>query len=89
MKIIAITQRGKRRDFVDVYYLLKIYSLEEILEFTQRKFKEFDIYNGLKGLVYFEEAEDDLEIDRMRVFDQSLDWKKIKDRITDSVKKFA
>jgi hypothetical protein len=89
MKIIAITQRGKRRDFVDIYYLLKIYSLEEIFNFTQRKFKEFDIYNGLRGLVYFDEAEDDLEINRIKVLNQKLNWKDVRKKIVDSVKEFS
>lgn len=89
MKIIAITQRGRKRDFIDVYYLLKNYSLEEIFDFTQKKFKEFDIYNGLKGLVYFDEAEDDLEINRIKIFNHKLSWKEVKKKIIDSVRKIA
>ena len=32
MKIIAIVQRGTKRDFVDIYYLLKRYDLETLLK---------------------------------------------------------
>ena len=35
MKIHAIEDRGTRRDFVDVYFLAKKYTLEEMLEFYQ------------------------------------------------------
>jgi len=88
MKIIAIAQRGKRRDFIDIYYLLKIYPLKKILGFTQKKFKEFDIYNGLRGLVYFDEAEDDLEINRIKIFDHKLNWEEVKEEILKEVKEF-
>ena len=34
MKIYAIENRGSRKDFIDMYFLLKHYSLEEILSFS-------------------------------------------------------
>ncbi len=33
MKVSAITNRGSRKDFVDLYFLLKHYSLRDILDF--------------------------------------------------------
>jgi len=57
MKLLAIAQRGKRRDFVDLYFLCKLFSLQEILNFTGKKFPTFDVYNGLRGLIFFEDAE--------------------------------
>ena len=30
MKIAAITQRGSKKDFIDLYFLLQTYSLKEI-----------------------------------------------------------
>lgn len=36
MKIHAIEDRGTRRDFVDVYFLSKKYTLEEMLGFYQK-----------------------------------------------------
>ena len=88
MKIVAISQRGKRRDFIDIFYLLNIFSLEEILKFTQKKYTEFDIYHGLRGLVYFKDADDDPEVDRIRIFNKKLTWEKVKTEILKKVKEF-
>lgn len=33
MKLSAITNRGTKKDFVDIYYLLKRFSLEDMLKF--------------------------------------------------------
>jgi len=88
MKLIAITQRGKRRDFIDFYYLLKIFNLRQIMEATEKKYPEFDRYHGLRSLLYFKDADDDSEISRIKVFDNELSWKKIKIEIEKEVKKF-
>lgn len=78
MKLVAITQRGLRRDFVDMYYLLKKFGLQKILELTGKKYPEFDIYNGLRGLVYFHDADNDREVSRIEIFDKDFDWGKVK-----------
>lgn len=88
MKLIAITQRGKRRDFVDFYYLLKIFSLRQILKDTEKKYPEFDPYHGLRSLLYFKDADDDSEISRIMVFDNKFSWKKVKIEIENKVKEF-
>lgn len=85
MKLVAISQRGKRRDFVDMYYLMQKLGLENILTLTEKKFPEFDIYSGLRGLLYFSDADQDREISRIKVFDKKLSWKKTKDYIQKKV----
>jgi len=58
MKLEAVGRRGSSKDFVDVYFLLKRYSLEELLGFVRKKFANMD-YNEihlLKALTYFEDA---------------------------------
>ena len=57
MKINAIEGRGTRKDFVDVYYLLKHYSLSDILGFYQEKYPEYSLFRALMSLTYFEDAE--------------------------------
>jgi len=85
MKLVAISQRGKRRDFVDMYYLMQKLGLENILALTEKKFPQFDIYSGLRGLLYFTDADQDREISRIKVFDQKLSWKKVKDYLQKKV----
>lgn len=57
MKINAIEGRGTRKDFVDIYFLLQHYSLNEILGFYQKKYPENSIFRALMSLTYFDDAE--------------------------------
>ena len=64
MKITAISQRGRKRDFFDLYWCAN--NLEP-LETTIRRLKKqypsvaHDYHHILKSLVYFEDAENDPE----------------------------
>jgi len=59
MKIAAISMRGSRKDFIDIYFLLKEFSLEEIIGYFEKKYgkNKENVYCALKGLLYFEDAE--------------------------------
>jgi predicted nucleotidyltransferase component of viral defense system len=58
MKMEAIASRGSCKDFIDVYFLLQQYSLEELLSFIRKKFSniEYNEVHLLKALTYFEDA---------------------------------
>ena len=84
MKILAISQRGKRRDFIDIYFLIQKFGLKKIMEFTKEKYSMFNIYVGLQGLSYFKDADEDLEVDRFRLFEK-ISWGKIKNYIVKEV----
>lgn len=58
MKIAAITGRGSKKDFIDLYFLLKKYSLPEIFSFYTQKYPDASEYLALKSLVYFQDAEE-------------------------------
>ena len=85
MKIIAISQRGRKRDFVDIYFLIKKFGLKQILEFAQKKFPEFDIYCALRGLIYFEDANKDREV----ITKPKVRWKEIKKFLIKEIEKMA
>lgn len=62
MKIIAISQRGKKRDFFDLYwYLNNREPLINILERVKEQYPDtqHNYHHILKSLTYFEEAEED------------------------------
>lgn len=64
MKIIAISQRGTKRDFIDLYWYTTHHKpLLEILEQVPRQYAEIQHNEThlIKSLVYFEDAEDDPE----------------------------
>jgi hypothetical protein len=62
MKIMAVSQRGKQRDFFDLYWLAQNgTSLEDAILGALRQYGEqhHSLPHFLKSLVYFADAEDD------------------------------
>lgn len=88
MKLLAISQRGRHRDFVDLFYLLQHFSITEIIRFTLEKYSLYDQIFFVRPLLYFEDAEHDKDIDRIRIIDRALTWKKIKKTITEKVREY-
>lgn len=84
MKIIAIVQRGTKRDFVDVYYLLKRLGLHSMVKFTEQKYPVFNRYIGLRALTYFEDADEDKSRRRLETFEK-ISWEKIKQKLIEAV----
>lgn len=58
-KLQTISMRGSKKDFIDLYFLLKKYRLSEILSFSEQKYKNsnYNVPHILKSLVYFVNAE--------------------------------
>ena len=86
MKILAISQRGLRRDFIDIYFLIQKFGLKKIIEFTKEKYSMFNIYVGLQGLTYFKDADEDVEEKRFRLL-KEINWERIKNYIIKEVNK--
>lgn len=85
MKVYAIENRGSRKDFIDMYFLLKHYSLDEILSFYKRKYPEHSEFVALRSLTYFEDAES-FAMPKMYV---SFDWEELKRSIIASVHEYV
>jgi hypothetical protein len=77
MKILAISQRGRRRDFIDIYFLIKKFGLKKIMKFVKKKYPMFNIYLGLQGLIYFKDAEEDPEKGRFKLI-KDVSWRELK-----------
>ena len=77
MKLIAISQRGLRRDFIDMYVIAKQYSLQQVFLWTRKKFSQFDPHVCLKALTYFDDAEKD-ESGRGTELKEKISWTTIK-----------
>ncbi len=90
MKIIAIVQRGKFRDFIDIYFLMRTFGLEKIIEWTKEKYPEYSVSLILKALVYFEDAGEEISSNGrgLKIFDSTLTWTKIKKFIIKETLKF-
>lgn len=64
MKIIAISQRGRKRDFFDLYWCVKkVEPLEDLIKRLKEQYPFIihDYHYILKSLVYFDDAEADPE----------------------------
>ncbi|MFH1294989.1 MAG: nucleotidyl transferase AbiEii/AbiGii toxin family protein [bacterium] len=61
MKLIAVAQRGTKKDFVDLYTILNTYKLGEILQACEKKYQgvNYQRLHILKSLVYFDDANND------------------------------
>ena len=78
MKIIAISQRGRKRDFFDLYWCAKnIEPLENSIKRLKTQYPSVahDYHHILKSLVYFADAESDPDPE---IFFEAR-WKDIKD----------
>jgi glutamate synthase domain-containing protein 1 len=59
MKLAAVAGRGSKKDFIDIYFLLKEFSLSELLAFYNQKYSDGSSFMVLKSLTYFNDADDD------------------------------
>lgn len=77
MKLSAITGRGSKKDFIDIYFLLQHFDLKHIMEYYQQKYQDGSSFLVLKSLNYFEDAEHD----EMPEMIKDVEWPVVKDTI--------
>ena len=87
MKLIAIIQRGTRRDFIDIYFLIKKLGLKTILSLAKRKYPSFNIYLSLQALSFFEDAGEKGKGRRTFVI-EDVSWSEVKKSILEAVNNF-
>ncbi|MBU1159651.1 MAG: nucleotidyl transferase AbiEii/AbiGii toxin family protein [Patescibacteria group bacterium] len=87
MKIAAISERGTKRDFIDLYFILQKFTLPEILDFYNHKYKKLssDMIHIKKSMVYFDDAEED-EMPNML---KQVSWKEVKKIFEKEIKKLS
>lgn len=85
-KLLTIGSRGSKKDFIDLYFILQEYSLNELFRLLTKKYPKTD-YNQvhlLKSLVYFEDA----ELQPMPRMHIKKSWDEVKSQILRAVKRF-
>ena len=85
MKLAAATNRGTRKDFVDVYFLLQKYSLRQMLDWYAEKYPEGNDYLVLRSLVYFEDA----ELEPMPNMLTPVEWESVTAAIESAVRELS
>lgn len=88
MKIAAVSDRGTKRDFIDLYFAIKMekaLSLDEILRLYDQKFRllKQNKMHILKSLVYFDDAEKEM----MPKMLKNVSWREVKNFFKEEIKK--
>lgn len=83
MKISAIINRGTKKDFIDLHFLLQEMSLNHILDLYDQKYPDGSRFIAIKSLTYFEDAEDD----PMPFMFNDITWDNVKASIITEVRK--
>ena len=82
MKLDAITGRGSKKDFYDLFFLLKQYSIDELFSFYTEKYPHQTTFHVARSLTYFEDAE--MQPNPV-VFDKTITWEVVKQTIISSI----
>jgi len=87
MKIDAISSRGTKRDFIDLYFICQQFKpIEDLLQLYSKKYREAK-FNGLhilKSLVYFADAENDVMPEMIK----KISWEEVKEYFRKEAKQF-
>ena len=81
MKVAAIVGRGTKKDFIDLFSLLKLFPLQEILNLYLQKYPDGSIFLAMKSLSYFEDAEQDPMPEML----MDATWEDVKDGIREAL----
>lgn len=84
MKLNAIANRGARKDFYDLFFLLQKFKIKELIELFQEKFKTQDVFGLARSLTYFEDADQENEIILLK--EKKLTWLQVKQTIIKETK---
>ncbi len=77
MKLNAIAGRGGKKDFIDLYFLLKFHTLEQIIGYYLQKYSDGSEFMVKKSLTYFEDA----DLEETPVLFEEMDWLEIKTKL--------
>jgi len=85
MKLSAITNRGTKKYFVDLYLLLNHLSLNEMLTLYHQKYPQNSDFFVLRSLTYFEDAEHNADPEMLTEYN----WQTIKEKIIKEVSRIV
>ncbi len=88
MKLSAISSRGSKKDFVDIFFICqKTIAFEKLLEAFRKKYKDinYNILHILKSLIYFEDADKE-PMSKMLI---PVSWKEVKNFFEEEIKKIS
>jgi len=86
MKLVAIIQKATKRDFIDIYFLIKKFGLGSIIKVAEKKYPSFNSYLLLQAITFFEDIG---KHDTRRIFMiENVSWLEIKKYLIKAVDEF-
>ena len=85
MKVNAVMGRGTKKDFIDVYFLLRHFSFEELIKLYLTKYTDGSEYRALLSMTYFADADPQ----PMPYMFENVDWVTVKDKIRKEVEDYS
>ena len=77
MKLNAIAGRGSKKDFIDLFFLMEEFTIDELLAFYLQKFDDGSEFMVRKSLTYF----DDADLEETPTLLNKISWDEIKGKI--------
>ena len=84
MKLHAITGRGRKKDFIDFYFLMQHFSFQQMIELYQKKYPQNSLFMVIRSLSYFNDA----ETDPMPTMFIDVGWEEMKSTIRNAILNF-
>ncbi|MEM6916738.1 MAG: nucleotidyl transferase AbiEii/AbiGii toxin family protein [Verrucomicrobiota bacterium] len=85
MKLNAITNRGAKKDFFDLYFLLQRFPLSLLLQWYGEKYQNRDPFFVVQSLSYFEDAEQEPDPD----LGKQVTWSEVKEKVAKAVRELG
>ncbi len=76
MKIDAISTRGTKRDFIDLFFICKKYKLLTLFDFFEKQYSgvDYNLFHHMKSLSYFTNAQEQ----EMPQMIEKISWEELK-----------
>lgn len=84
MKLAAIAGRGRKRDFYDLYFLLREFSMKQMIDFYNQKYYDGSEMMIARSLTFFDDADTD---EGPRMLSNTISWEEIKQVMLNEVRK--
>ena len=86
MKLSAVANRGRKKDFIDIARLLDDFSLDQMFDLYKKKFSVSELSFPLRGLMYFDDAEED---PMPEMLGNSLTWENVKKKVIATTREYV
>ena len=84
MKLWAIARRGSKKDFFDLYFLLREFDIMELMAHFVAKMPNVQPFLISRSITYFNDAEEEVDPEML----EDVSWEEVKQGISDHNRKY-